>query len=89
MPKIKGHLVVQMRSPDFSVQKGGLMIIDFLKNGLTKKRNELEINIICCRSGCGWRLIDEEMKKINYLYLETNHLVKQIVGIKNINTEWR
>ncbi|HXH75221.1 MAG TPA: hypothetical protein VNJ08_09670 [Bacteriovoracaceae bacterium] len=82
-----GHDVVVLRLANFSADKGGVVIIDYLYNGITKKRRQLKLNFV--KEGTAFVLRTEEGQAINQLHFKGHRIFRQVVGLKSIEASFR
>jgi hypothetical protein len=76
------HVVLKLKSNDFDLQQGGIIVADTLYNGASGERRSYEIQL--AQSKSGWGLF-RKGKTIKEILIQTNKvMILGTVGIKNL-----
>lgn len=76
------YVVMKLKSNNFDLDQGGIVLVDTLYNGATGERRVYEIQI--AQSTSGWSLF-KESKIIKQIQIQTNRvMLLGEVGIKNL-----
>lgn len=79
------HTVINLRSNNFDLERGGAVVIDTLFNGVTGERKGYEVEL--SRSGDTWKLFNRNTP-VSKLFIEVNKKpIVGTVGIKNIRMQ--
>lgn len=78
----QGYEVVVLRFPGFSPVNGGVIVIDFLVNGLTRNRKQHKVKLV--KEGEAFVVTTMEGAKINRLHFVSNKIFGKLVGIKSV-----
>lgn len=82
-----GHLVVKLELENFSVQKGGTVILNYLYNGATGTRHIKKLSLQLINNEF---VLFDKNQKINQLFLVANRVrVLGIVGVKHIVSSFK
>jgi hypothetical protein len=76
-----GHDVVVIRSPRFDTNRGGFVVIDYLSNGVTKARRQVELQIE--HDGQKW-LVLHQGEQVNWMFMESRSFLGKVVGIRSV-----
>lgn len=77
-----GHNVVMVRSTDFNTSSGGMIILDYLSNGVNKSRQQLELQVQ--HDGRRWVAYHEGVA-INHMFMQSRKFFGQVVGIRSVH----
>jgi len=76
--KIKDYEVIKLRSEDFNLSYGGNFTLDYLYNGLSNKRKQIELELTPSFE------IQFDGEKVFSMRFIENKFLGQIVGIKKV-----
>ena len=76
------HVVMKLKSNDFNLDQGGIVIIDTLYSGVSGQRKSYEVQLAQDKSG--WSL-SQQGKVINSIQIKTNRVkILGAIGIKTL-----
>ncbi len=76
------HVIMKLKSNNFDVEQGGIIVVDTLYNGATGERRGYEIQL--AQDKTGWALF-QKGKMVKEIFIQTNKVVFiGAVGIKNL-----
>lgn len=82
-----GHMVVKLELENFSVIKGGTVILNYLYNGATGTRQIKKLSLQLINNEF---VLFDKTKKVNQLFLVANRLrVLGIVGVREIQSSFK
>lgn len=76
------HIIMKLKSNNFDMDQGGIVVVDTLFNGATGERRDYEIQL--AQDKTGWALF-QRGKLVKEIYIQTNKVMLiGSVGIKNL-----
>ena len=78
----EGRKIIIVRSNDFEVDRGGHLTIDYLYNGITGSRKELNLKVDY--NGSTWTVYSNG-SKVNSLHFKGKKVFGRVVGIKSVS----
>ncbi len=75
------HKVIVLKSTDFTDDRGGNFKVDYLHNGITGKRNNIEIKFDF--DGTSWKIFHEG-EEVNMLDFKLKKFFGKTIGIENV-----
>lgn len=82
----KGRDILKLLSSNFTPAYGGLIVMDYLYNGVTKTRRSIEFDLI--RAGDKWSVMQKGVKVKGFHIIKNRKRFIGEVGIKNIITKY-
>ncbi len=79
--KVQGREVFILRSQNFDANRGGSIELDYLKNGMTGNRDQVEIEVEYGPSG--WQALHEG-KPFRFIKVVSKRFLGKVVGIKEL-----
>lgn len=85
----RGHVIAILYSEDFNPERGGHFSMDYIQNAITG--NYDRFNFWLERAGDDWKLftVGARPRKFTGLFLETNRILGQVIGIDSIDARAR
>jgi hypothetical protein len=82
-----GHRIVVLRSESFNPRVGGTVIVDYLYNGITRRRKQLKLKFM--NENGTFKLRKEDGREVNHLHFVGNRWLRRVVGLKSIDASFR
>ena len=80
---IDQHEVVRLHSQNFDQTRGGLIILDYLENGITKSRDSIELEVL--HDGLKWGILHQR-EEVEKMFMEARKIIfGKVIGIKEVH----